>query len=192
MTDRRRKGALTPCGAQGRDGGAPWGLGPQGLRPLPSLPCSPWGEPGAWVAAKARAGVEVLGSGKSQTEPFRASLTAAVPTRIVRLPCHWLPVSLGQRAEQVGDPGAGARVLPPPTPYFHCILGSNWVTSMVPGPGDRPFLQVPAPVGRPPHNCVSSVPHRSWLPGSVVITSPLVLWGPGMWQPPATACRWGT
>lgn len=177
-----------------------WGPGPASFALPPLL--SAWGRlgPGCRLPGpkKARAGVEVSESGKSQnhgrTEPFRASLTtAALPTRTVsiycvspipslhkcffdelisveraeqgpaprkcyisicewikelgcrlavglfplrsgpcspsyfvsqggscrttspRLPCHWLPVSLGQWEEQVGNQGAGARVLPPPT-----------------------------------------------------------------------------
>lgn len=254
-----------------------WGPGPASFALPPLL--SAWGRlgPGCRLPGpkKARAGVEVSESGKSQnhgrTEPFRASLTtAALPTRTVsiycvspipslhkcffdelisveraeqgpaprkcyisicewikelgcrlavglfplrsgpcspsyfvsqggscrttspRLPCHWLPVSLGQWEEQVGNQGAGARVLPPPTPPPPPLPSvASWaVASRTHIRGSRSQGQAlppsPSSCGQP-CTTVVPVPHPPH-PGSQALLSSLLPWSPGS-QEVVVSCR---
>lgn len=96
---------------------------------------------------------------------------------------NWLPVILGQWEELVRDQRVGARVLLPlPTLIFCCHPGQYLSHPVVPGPGDRPSLCVPAPVVSP-RLTVAPVPLPD--PGSWSLESLLV---PRILRLPAATC----
>lgn len=82
-----------------------------------------------------------------------------------------LPLSPGPVGRTGWEPEGRSQGTLSPTPCFHGILGSGWVTSMVPGPGDRPSFQVSALVGSP---CTTTVQVPTNNPDSQALSSSFV------------------
>lgn len=92
----------------------------------------------------------------------------SLPNYISQVP---LPLSLGPVGSTGWEPEGRSQGTLSPTPCFHGILGSGWVTSMVPGPGNRPSFQVSALVGSP---CTTTVQVPTNNPDSQALSSSFV------------------
>lgn len=126
-------------------------------------------------------GLFALRSGPCSPSYF-VSQGGSCRTTSPRLPCHWLPVSLGQWEEQAGN--QGGRSQGPSTPNRLLPSMASWAVASrthIRGSRSRRQALLPSPssCGQPCTTVVPVPPLPSWLPGSAVITSSLVAWVPG-------------